>query len=90
MSDACTIKNTNVLIMMSVVIAVVSCTLDVAITILDCMQLQAHMNASNSSNNCSYMATALCTLAETVEARYVHIRLSDSIHQGIIKGTNVT
>ena len=54
------------------------------------MQLQAHMNASNSSNNCSYMATALCTLAETVEARYVHIRLSDSIHQGIIKGTNVT
>ena len=36
------------------------------------------------------MATALCTQAETVGAGYVHIRLSDSIHQGIIKGTNVT
>ena len=45
------------------VIAGASCTLDVATTILDCIQLQAHMYVSNSSNQCR-QAAALCNQAE--------------------------
>ena len=48
-----------------------SCTLDVAITILDCI---AHMHASISSNQCS-QAAPLCSQAEG----YVHRRFSNTM-----------
>ena len=47
-------------------IAGASHTLDVAITLLNNMQLLAHMHASNSSNQCSQVA-ALCIQAEQWE-----------------------
>ena len=56
------------------VTALASCTLDVAIAKLDCVQLLAHMHASNSSNQCSQATKIqlLCTQTETVAVGYVH------------------
>ena len=61
--------------------ALASCTLDVAIAKLDCVQLLAHTHASNSSNQCSQATKIqlLCTQTETVAVGYVHRRCSNTL-----------
>ena len=63
----------------SVVIAGASCTLDVAITIPDCMQLLSCMQVIVATTINAVQAAVLCSQTKTVGAGYAHRRLSNTM-----------